>query len=85
MMYRKGIQNLFRYIYIIFVFLFVHMCLSAIYAPLVRLRAVYSLSWEKYAPQRLRRLWSINFPIFDLYPDRFSPASFERISFAFDG
>ena len=46
----KGIQNLFRYIYIIFVFLFVHMCLSAIYAPLARLRAVYSLSWEKICP-----------------------------------
>ena len=27
-----------------------HMCLSAIYAPLARLRAVYSLSWEKICP-----------------------------------
>ena len=81
----KGIQNLFRYIYIIFVFLFVHMCLSAIYAPLARLRAVYSLSWEKICPTAFTSLVEHKFSIFDLYPDRFSPASFERISFAFDG
>ena len=50
MMYRAKASKTSFGIYIIFAFLFVHMCLSAIYAPLARLRAVYSLSWEKICP-----------------------------------
>lgn len=35
--------------------------------------------------RRLRLLWSIKYPIFDLYPDSISPSSFGCISFASEG